>query len=90
VEFTIAGAVVIILLAILGILFLPRREELRQEEKVHPLYPDERDRRGVRGVGRERRSGGERNASRPSEGAGELRRDREVGVQRDPLDPPDP
>jgi hypothetical protein len=90
VEFAIAGAVVIILLAVLGIVFLPRRREVLEQEQMLPLYPDKGDRDRIRVLPREDGSGGERNASRPSEGAGELRQDRQVGVERDPLDPPNP
>jgi hypothetical protein len=90
VEFAIAGAVVIILLAVLGIVFLPRRGEVLEHEQMLPLYPDRGERDRVRVIPREGRSGGERNASRSSEGTGELRQDRQVDSKRDPLDPPHP
>jgi hypothetical protein len=84
-EFAIAGAVVIVLLGVLGILFLPRRDEVKQEEQLLSLYPETRDRRGVRAVGRESRSDGERNASRSDESAAEHGEDGQVGVERDPI-----
>jgi cbb3-type cytochrome oxidase subunit 3 len=90
VEFVIAGAVIIILLAVLGIVFLPRRREVLEQEQMLPLYPDRGERDRVRVLPRDDRSGGARNASRSGEGVGELREDRQVGVERDPLYPPDP
>jgi hypothetical protein len=82
--------VVIILLAVVGIVFLPRRGEVLEDEKMLPLYPAKGEHDMVRVLPRENRSGGERNASRSGESAGELGEDRQVGVERDPLDLPNP
>jgi hypothetical protein len=90
VEFAIVGAVVIVLLAVGGIAFLPPREGLLQREKLLARYPDKRDARAFSGVSEESRSGGERNASRSGERAGELGEDRQVGVKRDPIQTTDP
>ena len=87
------AVVIILLLALLGVWFLPPREA-SDTERVIPdepdtLYPETRDRRGVRSVPRERRLSREGNGSRSTERTRQLGENGEVGVEGDAVEPPD-
>ncbi len=93
-TFAIVATGIILVLLVLGLVFLPSRESWEAPTEIadpyESLYSENRGRVDARPRERSKLSR-ERNGndSRPSERAGELGEDGQIGVERDPIEPSD-